>query len=302
MGHEGEGEGGGLTQMWIYLNDRFVPKEEAKISVFDHGFLYGDGVFETLRAYRGKAFMLNEHLARLEKSAARLQIPMPVKRSRLSAFVAESLEKNQLTEAYLRITGSRGPGEIGLEPALCRSPTFVVIANPFEPYPESFYRDGVSVAVVQTRRNLPEALPPQVKSLNYLNNILAKMEATALGAYEALLLNQHGELTEGTTSNVFVSLGGRLLTPAQDCGILAGITRNLALQLARELKIPAEETRLTAADLAIADECFLTNTTVEVLPVTQVDGQRIGDGRPGEITRRLHASFRDSLDRLLAGR
>src|SRR5881296_3534548 len=255
--------------MWIYLNNRFVSKEEAKISVFDHGFLYGDGVFETLRSYGGKVFMLSEHIARLEQSAARLHIPMPVKRSRLSAIVAESL---------------------------------VVIAKPFEPYPESFYTDGVSVAVVQTRRNLPEALPPHVKSLNYLNNILAKMEATALGAYDAVLLNHQGEVTEGTTSNVFVALGGRLLTPASDCGILAGITRNLVFRLAREFEIPTEETRLTAADLPIADECFLTNTTVEVLPVTQVDGQSIGEGRPGEITRRLHASFRDSLDRFLAGR
>lgn len=288
--------------MWIYLNTRFVSKEEAKISVFDHGFLYGDGVFETLRAYGGKVLLLSEHIARLEQSAARLHIPMPVKRSRLSAIVAESLELNKLTDAYLRITVSRGYGEIGLDPALCKNPTLVVIAMPFEPYPESFYTDGVSVAVVQTRRNLPEALPPHVKSLNYLNNILAKMEATALGAYDAVLLNHQGEVTEGTTSNVFVALGGRLLTPAHDCGILAGITRNLVLQLARELEIPTEETRLTAADLPIADECFLTNTTVEVLPVTQVDGQKIGDGRPGEITRRLHASFRDSLDRFLADR
>jgi branched-chain amino acid aminotransferase len=288
--------------MWIYLNTRFVSKEEAKISVFDHGFLYGDGVFETLRAYGGKVLLLSEHIARLEQSAARLHIPMPVKRSRLSAIVAESLELNKLTDAYLRITVSRGHGEIGLDPALCKNPTLVVIAMPFEPYPESFYTDGVSVAVVQTRRNLPEALPPHVKSLNYLNNILAKMEATALGAYDAVLLNHQGEVTEGTTSNVFVALGGRLLTPAHDCGILAGITRNLVLQLARELEIPTEETRLTAADLPIADECFLTNTTVEVLPVTQVDGQRIGNGRPGEITRRLHDSFRDSLDRFLADR
>jgi len=288
--------------MWIYLNTRFVSKEEAKISVFDHGFLYGDGVFETLRAYGGKVLLLSEHIARLEQSAARLHIPMPVKRSRLSAIVAESLELNKLTDAYLRITVSRGLGEIGLDPALCKNPTLVVIAKPFEPYPESFYADGVSVAVVQTRRNLPEALPPHVKSLNCLNNILAKMEATALGAYDAVLLNHQGEVTEGTTSNVFVALGGRLLTPASDCGILAGITRNLVLQLARELEIPTEETRLTAADLPIADECFLTNTTVEVLPVTQVDGQKIGDGRPGEITRRLHASFRDSLDRFLADR
>src|SRR5439155_6469090 len=166
-------------------------------------------------------------IARLEQSAARLLIPMPVKRSRLSAIVAESLELNKLMDAYLRITVSRGPGEIGLDPALCQNPTLVVIAKPFEPYPESFYTDGVSVAVVQTRRNLPEALPPQVKSLNYLNNILAKMEATALGAYDAVFLNHHGAVTEGTTSNVFVALGGRLLTPASDCGIRPGSTRNV---------------------------------------------------------------------------
>src|SRR5881628_2650676 len=288
--------------MWIYLNDRFVPNEEAVVSVFDHGFLYGDGVFETLRAYRGRIFQLTEHLARMERSASAVGMALPVTRERLADLVRESLTRNKLTDAYLRITVSRGLGEIGLDPALCKNPTLVVIAKPFEPYPESFYTDGVSVAVVQTRRNLPEALPPHVKSLNYLNNILAKMEATALGAYDAVLLNHQGEVTEGTTSNVFVALGGRLLTPASDCGILAGITRNVVLRLARELEIPTEETRLTAADLPIADECFLTNTTVEVLPVTQVDGQSIGEGRPGEITRRLHASFRDSLDRFLAGR
>src|SRR5438093_9597507 len=278
--------------MWIYLNNRFVSKEEAKISVFDHGFLYGDGVFETLRSYGGKVFMLSEHIARLEQSAARLHIPMPVKRSRLSAIVAESLELNKLTDAYFRITVSRGLGEIGLDPALCKNPTLVVIAKPFEPYPESFYTDGVSVAVVQTRRNLPEALPPHVKSLNYLNNILAKMEANAAGSHEALLLNYRGEVTEGTTSNVFVVQGQRLRTPAVECGLLAGITRGIVLQLAREGGIPVEERRLTVRDLTDAEECFLTNTTQEVLPVTRVDRRSIGDGRPGQITRRLHASFR----------
>src|SRR5256884_3056525 len=242
--------------MWIYLNDRFVSKEEAKVSVFDHGFLYGDGVFETLRAYGGKVFMLSEHIARLEQSAARLLIPMPVKRSRLSAIVAESLELNKLTDAYLRITVSRGPGEIGLDPALCQNPTLVVIAKPFEPYPESFYTDGVSVAVVQTRRNLPEALPPHVKSLNYLNNILAKMEAIAVGAYEGVMLNHRDELTEGTTSNLFVVQNGRLCTPARECGILDGLTRGVVLQLAHELKIPTEETRLYVKDLYGAEECF----------------------------------------------
>jgi branched-chain amino acid aminotransferase len=285
--------------MWIYLNDRFVPKEEAVVSVFDHGFLYGDGVFETLRAYRGRIFRLTEHLARLDRSASALGMALPVARERLADLARESLTRNQLQEAYLRITVSRGPGEIGLDPALCKSPTLVVIAKPFEPYAESFYTDGVSVTIARTRRTPPEALPPHVKSLNFLNNVLAKMEATAAGSHEALLLNHRGEVTEGTTSNVFVVQGKCLRTPAVECGLLAGITRGIVLQLARETGIPAEETRLTVRDLTDAEECFLANTTQEVLPVTRVDGRSIGGGRPGQITRRLHASFRAGLDRFL---
>ncbi len=285
--------------MWVYLNDRFVPKEEAVVSVFDHGFLYGDGVFETLRAYRGRIFQLTEHLARLERSASAVGMALPVTRERLADLARESLTRNQLQEAYVRITVSRGPGEIGLDPALCKSPTLVVIAKPFEPYPESFYTDGVSVIIAQTRRNPPEALPPHVKSLNFLNNVLAKMEANAAGSHEALLLNYRGEVTEGTTSNVFVVQGQRLRTPAVECGLLAGITRGIVLQLAREGGIPVEERRLTVRDLTDAEECFLTNTTQEVLPVTRVDRRSIGDGRPGQITRRLHASFRAGLDRFL---
>lgn len=287
--------------MWVYLNDKFVPQEEAVVSVFDHGFLYGDGVYETLRAYRGRVFQLAEHLARLERSASRIQLHLPVSLERLTDLVRESLSRNQLQEAYLRITVSRGAGEIGLDPALCKSPTLVILAKPFQPYPESLYADGVSVIVAKTRRNLPEALPPQVKSLNFLNNILAKMEAKAAGAHEALMLNHQGELTEGTTSNLFVVQRGRVRTPAVECGILNGITRGLVLQLASELGLPSEETRLTVDDLLRADECFLTNTTQEVLPVTRVNGTMIGNGRPGEITRRLHASFRACLDRLLDG-
>ena len=287
--------------MWVYLNDKFVPQEEAVVSVFDHGFLYGDGVYETLRAYRGRVFQLAEHLARLERSASRIQLHLPVSLERLTDLVRESLSRNQLQEAYLRITVSRGAGEIGLDPALCKSPTLVILAKPFQPYPESLYADGVSVIVAKTRRNLPEALPPQVKSLNFLNNILAKMEAKAAGAHEALMLNHQGELTEGTTSNLFVVQRGRVRTPAVECGILNGITRGLVLQLASELGIPSEEARLTVDDLLRADECFLTNTTQEVLPVTRVNGTMIGNGRPGEITRRLHASFRACLDRLLDG-
>lgn len=287
--------------MWVYLNDKFVPQEEAVVSVFDHGFLYGDGVYETLRAYRGRVFKLAEHLARLERSASRIQLHLPAGPERLTDLVREALRRNQLSDSYLRITVSRGTGEIGLDPALCKAPTLVIIAKPFQPYPESIYAEGVSVIVARTRRNLPEALPPQVKSLNFLNNILAKMEAKAAGAHEALMLNHRGDITEGTTSNVFVIQKGRLRTPSVECGILDGITRELVLQLASELGVPSEETRLTVEDLMRAEECFLTNTTQEVLPVTRVDGRMIGDGRPGGITRRLRASFRDCRDRFLDG-
>ena len=285
--------------MWVYLNDRFVPQEEAVVSVFDHGFLYGDGVYETLRAYRGRVFKLAEHLARLERSASRIHLHLPASPERLTDLVREALRRNQLSDSYLRITVSRGTGEIGLDPALCKAPTLVIIAKPFQPYPESIYAEGVAVILARTRRNLPEALPPQVKSLNFLNNILAKMEATAAGAHEALMLNHRGDVTEGTTSNVFVVQEGRLRTPSVECGILDGITRELVLQLASELNIPSEEARLSIADLLRAEECFLTNTTQEVLPVTRVDGHVIGDGRPGVLTRRIHASFRACLERFL---
>lgn len=288
-----------MEPVWIYLNDRFVPREEAVVSVFDHGFLYGDGVFETLRASRGRVFQLAEHLARLERSASHLHLTVPVSRERLADLVRESLARNHFQEAYLRITVSRGAGEIGLDPALCATPTLVIIAKPFQPYPESFYADGVSVMIAQTTRNLPDALPPQVKSLNFLNNILAKMEATAVGAHEALMLNHRGDLTEGTTSNVFVVQNGRVRTPSTDCGILEGLTRGLVLRLASDVGLPPNETRLRVEDLRRAEECFLTNTTQEVLPVTRVDGHLIGDGRPGPITRRLHAAFLAYRDQTL---
>jgi branched-chain amino acid aminotransferase len=285
--------------MWIYLNDRFVPQEEAVVSVFDHGFLYGDGVYETMRSYQGRTLQLSEHLSRLERSASRIRLELPLSRVRLAELIRESLARNRLQDAYLRVTVSRGAGEIGLEPSLCKTPTLVIIAKPFQPSPGSLYADGVTISIVRTRRNLPEAVPPQVKSLNFLNNILAKIEATAAGAHEGIMLNQREELTEGTTSNLFLVQAGRLRTPSLDCGILDGITRGLVLVLADELTIPTEETRLGVNDLYSAEECFLTNTTQELLPVTGVDGHRVGDGRPGPVTQRLHTLFRARLDRFL---
>jgi branched-chain amino acid aminotransferase len=287
--------------MWIYLNDRFVPQEKAVVSVFDHGFLYGDGVYETMRAYGGRVFHMADHLTRLERSAALINLPLPASREVLSSLLREALEKNRLQDAYLRLTVSRGPGEIGLDPALCTQPTLVIIALPFQSYPEWFYTEGVAAIVAKTERNSQAALPPQAKSLNFLNNILAKMEAKAAGAQEAFMLNHRGELTEGTTSNLFLVQAGRVRTPALDCGILDGITRGVVLGIAKDLGIPTEETRLVQTDLAVADECFLTNTTQEVLPVTRVDGKPIGTGRPGGITRRLHELFRARLHGLLEG-
>jgi branched-chain amino acid aminotransferase len=288
--------------MWVYLNDRFVSREEAVVSVFDHGFLYGDGVYETMRAYRGRVFLLAKHLARLERSAERLQLRMPIPREQLADLVRASIDRNRLQEAYVRVTVSRGAGEIGLDPALCKTPTLVIITKAFLPYPDFFYSEGISIAIVQTRRNLSEAVPPDVKSLNFLNNILAKMEAIAVGAYEGVMLNHRDELTEGTTSNLFVVQNGRLCTPARECGILDGLTRGVVLQLAHALKIPTEETRLYVKDLYGAEECFLTNTTHEVLPVTKANGRAVGNGRPGPITSRLRASFQTSLDGLLESR
>ncbi len=284
---------------WIYLNDRFVPHEEAVVSVFDHGFLYGDGVFETLRASRGRILMLAEHLARLERSASRLHLKLPISLEQFADLIQASVDRNQLQEAYIRVTVSRGTGEIGLDPALCKTPTLVIIAKPFVPYPESLYSNGIAVAVVRTRRNLAQALPPEVKSLNFLNNILAKIDALAAGADEAIMLNYRGELTEGSTSNIFVVNAGQLRTPAMACGLLDGVTRGVVLELAKDLPIPSEETVLGTADLYAAEECFLTNTTQEVLPVTKVDGRMVGDGRPGPITARLRASYRARLERLL---
>jgi branched-chain amino acid aminotransferase len=286
---------------WIYLNDRFVPHEQAVVSVFDHGFLYGDGVFETLRASRGRILMLGEHLTRLERSASRLALELPLSLEQLADLIQASVERNHLQEAYIRVTVSRGAGEIGLDPALCKSPTLVIIAQPFVPHPESLYANGIGVAVVRTRRNFSEALPPEVKSLNFLNNILAKIEAIAAGADEAIMLNYRDELTEGTTSNIFVVNAGRLRTPAKACGLLDGVTRGIVLELAKDLAIPSDETVLGVADLYAAEECFLTNTTQEVLPVTKVDGRLVGDGRPGPVTARLRASYRSRLERLLEG-
>ena len=278
--------------MLVYVNGHFVPKEEASVSVFDHGFLYGDGIYETLRAYSGKLFLLSKHLSRLRHSAEAISLKLPLPLEKIGEALHETLSVNKLMEAYVRIHLSRGPGEIGLDPALCHAPTMIIVTQPFKDYPVAFYKNGVAVAVVSTRRNHPLAISPVIKSTNFLNNILAKIESLKSGAYEGIMLNWEGDVAEGTISNIFTVKHGVLYTPSLDTGILEGVTRDLVLHLARKDRIPAKETRLKQHDLTSADECFITNTTVEVLPVTRVDGNVIGNGRPGPVTTALRETYR----------
>lgn len=279
--------------VWIYLNDRFVKEEQAQVSVYDHGFLYGDGVYETIRSYGDKIFMRDQHLARLLRSADGIGLTIP-KRD-WPSLLHESMKRNTVgndrTDAYIRITISRGTGDIGLDPALCPTPTVVIITKPLKPPPPERYRTGVSLVVAQTRRNLPSALDPQIKATNFLNNIQAKREAIAAGAFDSVLLNWQGHLTECTVSNLFFVQSGRLCTPALSCGILDGITRGIILSLAREAGIPVNEGRFTAEALMAAEECFLSNTTMEVMPATRLNGQPVGHGTPGPLTARLHQIF-----------
>jgi branched-chain amino acid aminotransferase len=281
--------------MWIYLNDRFVKEEEAVVSVFDHGFLYGDGVYETIRSYGSRIFMQDQHLARLRRSADAIGLTIPIPDPRWPALLHEAMTRNDVgherTDAYLRITISRGAGGIGLDPALCPTPTVVIMTKPLQsPSPEQ-YRIGVNLIVAKTRRNLPSALSPQIKATNFLNNILAKREAIAAGVFDSILLNWESHVTECTVSNIFFVRAGRLCTPALACGLLDGITRDIVLGLAQEAKIPIDEGHFGIEAIYTADECFLTNTSMEVLPVTMVDGHPLGNGTPGFLTHQLHRLF-----------
>ncbi len=281
--------------MLVYVNGVFLPREEAKISVFDHGYLYGDGIYETLRCYRGTIFLLDRHLARLERSAAAIGLSLPLSLDAIGATLKETVAKNDLADAYVRMQISRGPGEIGLDPALCPAPTMVIVAKQFKEYPAALFVQGVSVSVVSTRRNHPLSLDPAVKSTNFLNNIQAKRESIARGTYEGIMLNWEGYVAEGTISNIFTVAKGVLRTPGADAGILEGVTRDLVLSLARRAGIPCEEPRLLPADLGRADECFLTNTTMEIMPVTTIDGQTVGTGAPGPVTRTLMQAYREEV-------
>ena len=279
--------------MKIYLNGDYVEKEDAKVSVFDHGLLYGDGVFEGIRLYDGCVFKLDEHLERLEHSAKAILLELPLSREELSEAVCETCRRNELRNGYVRLVVTRGPGHLGLTPDGCGPSNVIIIADEIQLYPEEFYENGLKIISVPTRRINSSALPPAIKSLNYLNNILAKIEAKRVGFQEALMLNDKGEVAECTGDNVFILSKGVLFTPPLDAGSLRGITRATVIDLADELEVPYREQALTRYDLWTSDECFLTGTAAEVIPCVEVDHRPIGNGQPGEMTRRFITSFRE---------
>jgi branched-chain amino acid aminotransferase len=278
--------------MKIYLDGQFVDEAEAKISVFDHGLLYGDGIFEGIRLYEGNVFRLDAHLDRLWCSAKALLLTIPISRREMAEAVCESCRQNGLRDGYIRLVVTRGVGDLGLSPWLCPKPSVFIIADKIALYPPEHYTTGLSIVTVPTRRLGPAALPPMVKSLNYLNNILAKIEARQAGALEAIMLNDAGFVAECTGDNIFIVYQGRLMTPAAQQGALKGITRDTIFSVAQALSLPAEEHDLTRYDLWNADECFLTGTGAEVIPVVKLDGREIGDGKPGPVTNRVLAEFR----------
>ena len=275
----------------IFMNDRLVPEEEAKVSVFDHGLLYGDGVFEGLRSYSGRVFRLDAHLDRLWASARAISLEIPLAKDVVAKAVNDTLAANKLIDGYVRLVITRGAGSLGLDPNRTKNPQVIVIADTISLYPREFYEKGLRIVTAATQRVHSAALSPRIKSLNYLNNIMAKLEGLQAGCVEALMLNHKGEVAECTGDNLFVVRSGRLLTPPPDAGILEGITRGAVMELAHAAGIECREATLTRYDLYTSDECFLTGTAAEVIPVVEIDGRKVGAGTPGPITARLTADF-----------
>jgi len=278
----------GLT---IYLDGDFVPAEEAKVSVFDHGLLYGDGVFEGIRFYNDRVFKLDEHLQRLYDSAKAIRLEIPLQPKEFEEVILETIRRNNLHDGYIRAVVTRGPGDLGLDPDKCPKPFIFIITASIVLYAEEYYEKGLSVITVPTRRNVPEALNPRIKSLNYLNNILAKIEAKNANVIEAIMLSNDGYVVECTGDNIFIIKNGVVSTPPTYIGALVGVTRNTAMDLAGDMGLEVVEEVFNRYEVYIADECFLTGTAAEVIPVVKVDGRIIGDGKPGRITRELKKRF-----------
>ena len=277
----------------VYVNGEFYKKDEAVVSVFDHGYLYGDGVFEGIRIYNGRIFRHKEHIDRLYCAAKAILLEIPVSKEEMLEAMCETVRKNNLQDGYMRLVVSRGKGDLGLSPTNCEKPTVVIIVDNIKLYSDEMYKKGMKVVTAATRRNNPAALDPQIKSLNYLNNILAKIEANLKGVPEAILLNSNGVVCECTGDNVFIIKDGLIITPPVYLGALDGITRKTVIKLARELGYTLEEREFTLFNLYNADECFFTGTAAELIAVTNVDGRVIGEGVRGPITESIHETFKE---------
>jgi len=281
-----------VNESIIYLDGEFVPKSQALVSVFDHGYLYGDGIFEGIRAYAGNVFCLEEHLDRLYESAKSILLDIPLTQAEMQEAVVATLRANEMEEGYIRLVVSRGFGNLGLHPGSCTKASVVIIAEKMSLFPSEYYEVGLDIISSSFRRNSADVLNPRIKSLNYLNSVLVKLEASRQGVLEALVLNREGYVTEGSGDNVFIVKNGRVLTPPTYLGCLEGITRNVVIELLAELGIPCEERPFTMHDVYISDEVFLTGTAAEIIPAVTCDGRRIGDGKPGKITAAVTEAFR----------
>ncbi|MEA2062594.1 MAG: branched-chain-amino-acid transaminase [Gemmatimonadota bacterium] len=276
----------------VYIDGKLYPKSEARISVFDHGLLYGDGVFEGIRVYSGRIFRFAEHIDRLYESARSIGLTVPLSREQMDRVVIDTVRTNGFHDAYIRLVVTRGIGDLGLDPRKCGTGSVIVIVDKIQLYDEKYYREGISVVTASTRRVRPDMLSPRAKSLNYLNNILAKMEANLAGATESLMLNPEGLVAECSADNIFIVKDGELLTPSPEQGPLLGVTRATVIEIAGDLGITVREMHLTRHDIYIADECFATGTGAELIPVISLDGRTIGSGQPGPVTARLLEQFR----------
>lgn len=283
-------------EQWIYLNGEFVNKEQATVSVYDHGFLYGDGIFEGIRVYNGNIFKCKEHLDRLYDSAKSIMLDIPLAYQEMEDVLAETVRKNGLKDGYIRLVVSRGPGDLGLDPRRSPKANVVIIMEQLAIYPEEAYLNGLKTVSVSTRRNVPDALNPKIKSLNYLNNILVKIQANLAGVGEAIMLNSQGYVAEGSSDNIFIVKRGVVFTPPCYCGALEGITRAAIMELCSKIGYPLKEEPFTLHDVYVADEVFFTGTAAEVIAVREVDARVIGSGKAGPVTTRLLKEFRDIVE------
>lgn len=282
-------------ELTIFVDGEFLPQSEAKVSVFDHGLLYGDGIFEGIRFYNGRVFKLEEHHDRLWDSARSIALEIPMSRQAMTEALLETIRRNNLRDGYIRQIVTRGVGDLGLNPTRCKRASVIIIATTVALYPKEAYDRGLTIVTCATRRPGPAVLNPAVKSLNYLNNVMARIEANLAGADEALMLNDAGNIGECTADNIFVIKGGQIFTPPIAAGALRGITRSVAFDIAAELGVKITETDITRHDVFVADECFLTGTAAEVIPVVKADGRVIGTGKPGSLTTRIIARFREMV-------